>query len=78
MTNRQYMIGLLSNGSFIDDNGKSYEAMLSYHINCPYYRDDERCHCKDLETWEFETRSMCCECKQEWLESEVDDETDDK
>lgn len=28
MTNRQYMIGLLSNGSFIDDNGKAMKQCL--------------------------------------------------
>lgn len=73
MTNRQYIIELLSNESCIDDDGKSYEAMIYHRINCPYYRDDKRCHCKDLDTWEFVARSMCFECKQEWLESEVED-----
>lgn len=78
MTNRQYMIELLNNEFFFNDNGKSYESMLCYHISCPYYRDDERCHCKDLNIWEFETKRMCCECKQEWLESEMDDVTNVK
>lgn len=78
MTNRQYMIGLLSNVSFVDDGGKSYESMLHLHLSCPYYKDDERCHCKDLDVWEFETKTMCCACKHEWLDSEVEDETDEK
>lgn len=73
MTNRQYIIGLLGDPSFIDDECDSYEAMIYHRFNCPYYKDDERCRCNNLEVWEFETRDMCFRCKQEWLESEVED-----
>lgn len=69
MTNREYMIGLLTDDSFIDDGGASYEAMVYYNIDCPYFSGDKRCHCsnKGIE------RKVCFECKEEWLESEVDE-----
>lgn len=45
MTNREYMIGLLSSSDFVDDGRASYEAMVYYNINCPYSAGDERGHC---------------------------------
>lgn len=69
MTNRQYMIGLLSDEDFIDDGGASYEAMVNYNVNCPYFSGDNRCHCKGKEI----TIELCYECKEEWLDSEVDE-----
>lgn len=68
MTNREYMIGLLSDEYFIDDGGASYEAMVYYNVNCPYFDGDNRCYCKDKEI----TRELCYECKEEWLDSEID------
>ena len=32
MTNREYMIGLLSSSGFVDDGGASYEAMVYYDV----------------------------------------------
>ena len=70
MTNREYMIGLLSNSSFVDDGGASYEAMVYYNINCPYYAGDKRGHCRaDGKI----NRENCFSCKEEWLDSEVDE-----
>lgn len=42
MTNREYMIGLLSSRGFVDDGGASYEAMIFYNVECPYYSGDGR------------------------------------
>ena len=69
MTNREYMIGLLSDWAFIDDGGASYEAMVYYNVECPYFSGDNRWHCKGKEM----TRELCYECKEEWLDSEVDE-----
>lgn len=67
MTNREHMTGLLQDENFVDDNGSSYEAMVYYNINCPYYGGDKRSHCfkKDIK------RKLCFECKEEWLDMEV-------
>lgn len=70
MTNKEYMIGLLSDDSFIDDGGASWESMVHYNIKCPYSVVDERCHCKDKE---IISRDVCVNCKAEWLENEVDE-----
>ena len=69
MTNREYMIAMLSDASFIDDGYAAYEAMIHYNISCPYYCGDSRCHCKGKEI----TREICYFCKEEWLDSEVDE-----
>ena len=78
MTNREYIINLLLDGLeneadfervSIDDGGASYEAMVYYNIACPYYDDDERCHCIREEAM---TREICYRCKEEWLNSEVE------
>lgn len=68
MTNKEYMIALLSDEDFVDDGGASREAMVHYSIACPYYGNDERRHCKKEEM----NREICVACKIEWLESEVD------
>ncbi len=70
MTNREYMARQLADPDWIDDGGASYEAMVHYNIDCPYFVGDIRCHCKGSE--ESPTRKMCSECKMEWLEAEVD------
>lgn len=78
MTNRAYIIYLLLDGlgdeaNFkrvsSDDDGASYEAMVYYNIACPYYEDDERCLCEKEEAM---TREICYRCKEEWLNSEVE------
>ena len=71
MTNREYIVGLLSEYGFIDDGGTSYEAMVHYNIACPYFDGDERCHCHGKDD-DFINRDNCFFCKQEWLDSEVD------
>lgn len=69
MTNKEYMIALLSDDGFVDDGRASWECMIYYNIKCPYFAGDERCHCKGKEP----NREICVECKEEWLESEVDE-----
>lgn len=77
MTNREYIINLLLDGLeneadfervSIDDGGASYEAMVYDNIACPYCAGDERCHCNGYEI----RRENCHSCKEEWLDSEVE------
>lgn len=70
MTNKEYMITLLSNPNFIDDGGASYEAMIYYNVNCPYYDGDKRALCHEDYAINRET---CVECKEKWLDSELDE-----
>lgn len=70
MTNREYMIGLLSSSGFVDDGGASYEAMVYYDVNCPYCAGDKRGYCSSDGKI---NRENCYGCKEEWLESEVDE-----
>lgn len=69
MTNREYIINLLSNEYFIDDNGASYESVVGDMIACPYYCGDERAMCVDKNGKEIDC--TCFECKENWLNSEV-------
>lgn len=71
LTNREYVIALLSDDNFVDDGGASYEAMVHYSVNCPYIGNDERAHChgKDVD---YINRGNCFYCKQEWLDKTVD------
>lgn len=69
VTNRKYMVALLQNESFVDDGGASYEALVYYHINCPYFDGDKRCLCRNNEI----NRENCYACKEKWLNSEVDE-----
>lgn len=71
MTNREYMITLLSNPNFIDDGGASYEAMVFYNIDCPYFVGDKRALCKGKHS--SANRDICFQCKNQWLDSEVDE-----
>ena len=81
-TNREMMIALLLEGAedkdktlkrtlelekLIDDGGSSEEAMIHYHINCPYSNDKD---CK-LKEDEEPNRDTCVRCKWEWLDKEV-------
>lgn len=76
-TNAEYLANLLLDGLdsegmpfrriFTDDGFASYEAMVYYHIECPYYAGDKRCHCNNQDI----NRETCVECKMEWLGSEV-------
>lgn len=72
MTNREYMIALLSNENFIDDGGASYKAMIYNYIRCPYYPNHERCHCRGKEIAEI-SGEECSYCKMEWLDQEVEE-----
>jgi len=70
MTNRECMIGLLSDNTFIDDGGASEEALIFYNISCPYCDGDRRAAChEDYNAINWHT---CIRCKTEWLDSEVD------
>lgn len=71
MTNKEYIVNLLTDENFIDDGGASWEAMIFYNINCPYRLRDKRAHCYEKEVEEI-CRDMCVSCKAEWLEKEVD------
>ena len=72
-TNRQMIIGLLKDPDcFGEDEGASYEAMVYYNINCPYYDGDERALCHG-DTLPGCNRDQCVECKEKWLNSEVDE-----
>lgn len=70
MTNREYMIGLLSSRGFVDDGGASYEAMIFYNVECPYYSVDGRGHCSPDGK---NQQGKLFACKEEWLDSEVDE-----
>lgn len=68
MTNKEYIVMLLSDNELIDDGGASFEALVHYHINCPYHCGDKRAHCHN-KTLSYE---RCVACKTEWLDMEVD------
>lgn len=70
MTNLKYLIAALTDQ--IDDGGASRECVVYYNIACPYGCGDPRAHCfgrLDL----VGHRDTCVACKEEWLESEVDE-----
>jgi hypothetical protein len=74
MTNKEYIIEVLSdeyNDPF-DDGGASFEALVHYHINCPYLCGDERAHCHNKPLDYSNDRKHCVACKLEWLDMEVD------
>ena len=73
MTNREYMIELLQDDSFIDDGGASYEAMIYSHICCAYGFDDERGECRQKALVDVNIRDTCVRCKEKWLDSEVEE-----
>ena len=79
-TNREMMIALLLDNSEdkektlkralaldYDDGGSSEEAMIHYHIGCPY------CNNKDCSLGENEepNRETCVACKAKWLDKKV-------
>ena len=70
MTNREYIISLLSDEDCVDDDGASYESMVCNSIACPYFTGDERAFCMKKDVKEDDYR-MCFECKENWLNSEV-------
>nr|DAW70665.1 MAG TPA: hypothetical protein [Caudoviricetes sp.] len=67
MTNREYIIKAL-NDEF--DDGAMEEAVIFYHIECPYYHGDNRCYCHGKGT--KINRETCTNCKAEWLDMEVE------
>ena len=71
MKNREYIAALLDDENYIDDGGASYESVVYYHIDCPYYSGDKRAHCRGK--GHEMTREQCTACKMEWLEMEVDE-----
>lgn len=83
-TNREMMIALLLDGAedkdktlkralalekLIDDGGASEEAMIHYHIGCPYFSNKD-CKLKDNEE---PNRKTCVRCKSDWLDRKVSD-----
>lgn len=72
MTNREYIISQLSDKDCIDDGGASYESMIYYSIAYPYFIGDDRGFCmSDLEDIKDCDRDLCFRCKENWLDSEV-------
>ena len=80
-TNREEMIALLLDNSAdnektlkralalnYDDSGSSEEAMIHYHIGCPYC-NDKYCMLSDNEE---PNRETCVECKARWLDKKAD------
>lgn len=70
MTNREHIISQLSDKDCVDDGGASYESMIYYSIACPYFTGDERAFCVREDIKEND-QSMCFKCKENWLNSEV-------
>ena len=69
MTNREYLITLLSDPDYVDDGGAEYESVLYYCLACPYTYIDEEAECYEV-NGDY-TREMCYRCKEKWLDSEV-------
>lgn len=70
MTNKEYIIKVLDDDKNpFDDGGAIYEALVHYHIKCPYRSGDSRAHCHNSD---FIGRKECVACKMEWLDMEVD------
>lgn len=70
MTNREHIISQLSDKDCVDDDGASYESMIYYSIACPYFIGDDRAFCVREDIKEND-RDMCFRCKENWLNSEV-------
>ena len=68
MTNREYLIEQLKDECFIDDGGASYEAAIFYNIACPHER-----LCISLDVCVIPPRELCFECKNNWLNRNVDE-----
>jgi len=49
------------------DDFAETESIIYYHVACPYYEGDKRCHCNN----KVRGRETCLECKQEWLDMEI-------
>lgn len=71
MKNIEYMILLLTDEVHepFDSGGADWEAMVHYNIACPYFAGDARAKCHGGAS---PNRDLCVECKQEWLEQEMD------
>ena len=66
------MLKAIVHGEF-DDGGATYDSVVDYNINCPYYGNDERAHCRENAPYQALTHEQCLYCKLEWLEAEVDE-----
>ena len=70
-TNKDYLIAVLTDD--IDDGGASYESMVRYNIECPYFGYSDCLN--EHEGNEYDTkeyREGCIRCKMAWLEREYD------
>lgn len=70
MTNREYMIVLLSNKDFIGEDNEKYKKMVRENIDCPYHGEGTMALCMGGYIINNET---CFKCKNQWLDSEVDE-----
>lgn len=70
MTNQEYLIAALTDQ--IDDGGASREAVVYYSIGCPYRIGDPKAYCFGNAELAGD-RVACVACREEWLESEVDE-----
>lgn len=69
MTNLEYIVSALKDE--IDDGGASYESVVNYNIECPYYGNDPRGHCHEVDVYPIPV-DMCVGCKDEWLHKEYE------
>lgn len=70
-TNKDYIVACLTDS--IDDGGASYESMVKYNIDCPYFRDVDCLN--EHENNEYASRKYydaCVRCKLSWLAREYD------
>lgn len=67
MTNRERMIGLLSNPD-LTNTGTEYESMVFHNIRCPYIHHDDRAKCNYNDDV---GRALCTACRMEWLEDDA-------
>lgn len=68
MTNREYLARILEDPYFIENNNEVEKAMVSRHIACPYYEDEDEIFCKDTID---PSEEMCLNCKYAWLNKNV-------
>lgn len=68
-TNKDYLIAVLTDS--IDDGGASYDSVVEYNIDCPYYSDCLNEHEENV----YGTaayREGCLRCKRSWLNRRYD------
>lgn len=71
MTNQEYIVKALQDDDCFDDGGATWECVVHYNIQCPYYSGDKRALCYKNEN--LINRENCVKCKAIWLEQEVEE-----